>query len=68
MTYAVHQDNDEGNLTITHDRLVRLDTVEQSLAAEVSSAVEVAVIVDCAPAGHTSSSTPRGSRSTAPRP
>jgi hypothetical protein len=53
MTYSVHQDNDEGDLTITYDRLVRLDTVEQSLAATMSSDIGVDVIVDCAPAGRT---------------
>jgi hypothetical protein len=38
---------------ITYDRLVRLDTVEQILATKVSSAIEVDVTVDCAPAGRT---------------
>jgi hypothetical protein len=50
MTYVVHQDDDEGNLTITYDRLVRLDAVEDRAAAAVSSDVEVDVVVDCGPA------------------
>jgi hypothetical protein len=50
MTYSVHQDDEEGNLTITYDRLVRLDAVEDSAAAAVSSDVEVDVVVDCGPA------------------
>jgi hypothetical protein len=53
MTYAVHQDNDQGDLTITYDRLVRLDTVEAGLAAEVSSDIAIDVTVDCGPAGRT---------------
>ena len=53
MTYTVHQDNDDGDLTITYDRLVRLDAVEQSLATTVSSDVEIPVTVDCGPAGRT---------------
>jgi hypothetical protein len=51
LTYTVHQNDDEGDLTITYDRLVRLDTVERSLAATVSSDIGVDVVVDCAPAG-----------------
>jgi hypothetical protein len=53
MTYSVHQDNDEGDLTITYDRLVRLDSVEQSLATQVSSDVDIPVTVDCGPPGRT---------------
>ena len=53
MTYSVHQDNDEGDLTITYDRLVRLDTVEEGLASEVSSDIEIDVTVDCGPDGRT---------------
>jgi Domain of unknown function (DUF4333) len=53
VTYWVHQDDDQGNLTITYSRLLRLDAVEQSIAAKVSSDVEVDATVDCGPADRT---------------
>lgn len=53
VTYWVHQNDDQGNLTVTHDRLLRIDSVEASLADAVSRAVEVAVTVDCGPADRT---------------
>ena len=53
VTYWVHQNDDEGNLTVTHDRLLRVDSVEARLADTVSTAVDVAVTVDCGPADRT---------------
>jgi uncharacterized protein DUF4333 len=53
VTYWVHQNDDQGNLTVTYDRLLRIDSVEASLADTVSQAVDVAVTVDCGPADRT---------------
>ena len=53
VTYWVHQNDDEGNLSVTYDRLLRMDSVEASLADTVSQAVDVAVTVDCGPADRT---------------
>ena len=53
VTYWVHQDDDQANLTITYDRLLRRDTLEQALAAKVSSDLNVPVTVACTPASHT---------------
>jgi len=53
VTYWVHQNDDQGNVTVTYDRLLRIDSVEASLADTVSQAVDVAVTVDCGPADRT---------------
>lgn len=53
VTYWVHQNDDQGNLTVTHDRILVLDSVEAGLADTVSRAVDVAVDVDCGPADRT---------------
>jgi hypothetical protein len=53
VTYWVHQNDDQGNLTVTYDRLLRIDSVEASLADTVSQDVDVAVTVDCGPADRT---------------
>jgi hypothetical protein len=53
MTFWVQQNDDKGNLTITYDRLLRLDAVEQSIAGQVSSDIEIDVLADCGPADRT---------------
>jgi Domain of unknown function (DUF4333) len=53
VTYDVRQDDDQGHLTINYDRLLKVDEVESVVAQQVGSDVEVAVNVDCPPAGRT---------------
>src|SRR5690348_10767450 len=47
VTYWVHQDDGKGDLTITYDRLLRVDALERAVAAKASSDLETAVTVDC---------------------
>ena len=53
VTYGVRQDDDQGHLTITYDRLLKVDDVEGVIAAQVGNDVEVAVNVECPPADRT---------------
>jgi hypothetical protein len=53
VTYDVRQTDDQGNLTITYDRLLKVDEVESVIAQQVGTDVEVAVNVDCPPADRT---------------
>jgi hypothetical protein len=53
VTYTVHQDDAEGHLTITYDRLLKLAEVENIVAGQVGKDVEVDVTVACKPAGRT---------------
>ena len=49
VTYWVQQNDDKGDVTITYDRLLRRDTLEQALAAKASSDLDVPVTVACTP-------------------
>ncbi len=51
VTYSVRQDDDRGNLTIDHERLIPVADLEAAVAALVREDVEVAVDVTCEPAG-----------------
>jgi hypothetical protein len=51
VTYWVQQNDDQGNLTITYDRLLRLDALERTVADKLTSDRRVAVAVDCGPTG-----------------
>ena len=53
VTYRVRQDDDQGNLTITYDRLLKVAEVENIVAQQVGRDVEVGVVVDCPPADRT---------------
>jgi len=53
VTYNVRQDDDQGHLTITYDRLIKLAEVESIVGAQVGKDVEVAVDIACEPAGRT---------------
>ena len=53
VTYDVRQDDDQGHLTITYDRLLKVDEVEGVIAAHVGNDVEVPVNVECPPADRT---------------
>ena len=53
VTYWVHQNDDQGNLTITSDRLLRLDALERAVADKLTADRGVAVTVDCGPTGRT---------------
>ena len=53
VTYTVRQDDDQGHLTITNDRLLTIAQLEGTLAELVGEDVEVAVTVTCEPAGRT---------------
>jgi hypothetical protein len=53
VTYDVRQTDDQGNLTITYDRLLKVAEVEGVIAQQVGADVEVAVTVDCPPADRT---------------
>jgi hypothetical protein len=53
VTYWVHQNDDRGSLTITYDRLLRLDALERTVADKLTSDRRVAVTVDCGPTGRT---------------
>ncbi|MDT7581786.1 MAG: hypothetical protein QOK35_3050 [Pseudonocardiales bacterium] len=53
VTYWVHQNDDRGDLTITFDRLLRLDALERTVADKLTSDRGVAVTVDCGPTGRT---------------
>jgi hypothetical protein len=52
VTYDVRQDDDQGHLTITYDRLLKVSQLESTVADQVGKDVEVAVTVTCEPAGH----------------
>ena len=70
VTYWVHQNDDQGNLTITYDRLLRLDAVEAEPRRHGLSGRGVAVTVDCGPTGRTVlvRNSPRRAHLTAPPP
>jgi Domain of unknown function (DUF4333) len=53
VTFWVRQNDDKGNLTITYDRLLRRDTLEQALATKASSDLNVPVTVACTPTTRT---------------
>jgi hypothetical protein len=53
VTWWVHQVDDRGALTVTVDRLLRLDALEQGVAAEVAADLRTPVTVECGPAGRT---------------
>lgn len=53
VTYWVHQNDDQGNLAVTFDRLLRLDALERTVADKLTSDRGVAVTVDCGPTGRT---------------
>lgn len=52
VTYTVRQDDDQGHLTITYDRLLKVAQLESTVADQVGKDVDVAVTVICEPAGH----------------
>ena len=52
VTYWVQQDDDQGHLTITYDRLLKVAQLESTVADQVGKDVDVAVTVACEPAGH----------------
>lgn len=51
VTYNVRQDDDQGNLTINYDRLIKMTELEGAVAGLVGKDVEVDVAVACEPAG-----------------
>ena len=51
VTYDVRQDDDQGNLTINYDRLIKMTELEGAVAGLVGKDVEVDVAVACEPAG-----------------
>ena len=53
VTYSVRQDDDQGNLTINYDRLIKVADLQTAVAGLVGADVEVAVDVTCEPAGRT---------------
>lgn len=53
VTYDVRQDDDQGHLTINYDRLLKVADVESVIAQQVGKDVDVAVTVECPPAGQT---------------
>jgi len=53
VTYTVRQDDDQGHLTINYDRLIKVDDVESVIAQQVGTDVDIAVTVECPPAGRT---------------
>ena len=53
VTYWVQQDDGQGSLTITFDRLLRLDAVDRTVADKLTSDLGIPVTVDCGPTGHT---------------
>jgi hypothetical protein len=53
VTYTVHQDDAEGHLTITYDRLLKLAEVETIVADQVGKDVDLSATVTCEPAGRT---------------
>jgi hypothetical protein len=53
VTYWVQQNDGKGDLTITYDRLLRRDTLEQALVAKVSTDLNAPVTVACTPTGRT---------------
>ena len=55
VTYDVRQDDDQGHLTINYDRLIKVADVESVIAQQVGKDVDVAVTVECPPAGARSS-------------
>jgi hypothetical protein len=53
VTYDIRQDDDQGNLTITYDRLLKVAELEGVIAQKVGTDVEVAVNVECPAADRT---------------
>lgn len=53
VTYTVRQDDDQGHLTITYDRIVKVAELEGTLADKVGKDIDIAVTVGCEPTGHT---------------
>jgi hypothetical protein len=53
VTYNVRQDDDQGNLTINYDRLIKITELESTVAAQVGKDIDVPVNVTCEPAGRT---------------
>lgn len=53
VTYNVRQNDDQGNLTITYDRLIKVTELESTVAGQVGADVDVAVEVTCEPANRT---------------
>ena len=53
VTWWVHQDDDQGHMTVTSDRLLRLDALERTVATKVGADLRTPVTVDCQPAGRT---------------
>lgn len=51
VTYTVRQDDDQGNLTITYDRLIKVAELESTVGDQVGKDADVAVTVTCEPAG-----------------
>jgi Domain of unknown function (DUF4333) len=49
VTYTVNQDDAEGHLTITYDRLLKLAEVETIVADQVGKDVDLSATVTCAP-------------------
>ena len=50
VTYQVRQTDDQGNLTITHDRLLKVAEVQGVIAQQIGDDIEVPVDVECPPA------------------
>jgi hypothetical protein len=53
ITYTVRQDDGEGHLTISNDRILRLPAVESTVAGLVAEDIDIQVSVGCEPAGRT---------------
>jgi Domain of unknown function (DUF4333) len=53
VTWWVMQNDERGGLTVTADRLLRLDTLEQAVGTKASADLRTTVTVDCGPAGRT---------------
>jgi hypothetical protein len=51
--YDVRQDDDQGNLTINYDRLIKMTELESTVAGQVGKDIDVSVDVACEPAGRT---------------
>ena len=53
LSYGVRQDDDRGNLTITHDRTLLVAEVEGAAAAQLTTDVGEDIVVACGPEGRT---------------
>jgi uncharacterized protein DUF4333 len=53
VTWWVRQVDDRGGLAVTADRLLRRDTLEQTVATRVGADLRTTVTVDCGPADRT---------------